>query len=262
MFKVCVIFSVSVISLVLNYFLVLSTNSEAWVSEVTQYGNIQRCISVLEADETSTIIVGSSISGRLLPTYFDGGCTYNLGVDSGSTTACLEYLKSNNVVPEKLIVELNRLDLEGYHDNVDKMVSLFGERDAISFRLRMLQPNYRPSSVLYQYIKVLVDRGIHKKSVTNDVNCRYESSAAIGVSVDLLIVDLLEHFAEQGVEIIFIDIPSKVIPSVDVQEMAKNWELNNRAIFINREVQGVKLSFSDDIHMTLESARAYVRKVL
>jgi hypothetical protein len=126
----------------------------AELAETNFQANLIRLQAFAIGPPPKAVIVGSSLSGRLLPSYFENtwlSPVANLGLDGSSASFGLGL--SAERPPGLVLVELNTILKP--HDNNDELldstVRSFGFQ--LSRRLPPLQARGRPSSVLYSWIK-------------------------------------------------------------------------------------------------------------
>ncbi|HAB14899.1 MAG TPA: hypothetical protein PLX89_24720 [Verrucomicrobiota bacterium] len=104
----------------------------------------------------SHVLVGTSIGGRLLPTYFQGtGLSNfaNLGLDGANPATGLELVLARSTAPEVVFLEIHRLaaDLGANDQKLLEYARGFGLTATKLFPLTRAE--YRPSSVLYGWLK-------------------------------------------------------------------------------------------------------------
>jgi hypothetical protein len=104
----------------------------------------------------SNVIVGTSIGGRLLPAYFDGtrlATLANLGLDGANPDTGLNLVLQRSVPPARVFLEVHRL-LTPPSNNDRKLLDLVeGPGMAVSRALPWTRADWRPSTVLYGWLK-------------------------------------------------------------------------------------------------------------
>lgn len=248
-----------------NYLLVSKTKSEAWLAEVGYYSNISRLnlfdISQQKEEEIDLLLIGSSITGRMLPEFFsENHRVVNLGMDGGGTPSSLDFALKNadlNKV-EKLIIEVNTLTSEPNKD----AEHMFDVRKAFTYNLRVrlafYRPLYRPSSVIYYKLKWRKDKQLEDSLGKRGVAFDIRESGGDSLAVERL----LQSVIETGKEVILIKYPSLAQPSNDMIELFKSFAVNHhnvRYIDVPYKLSGKNLVFTDQVHLTLMSSKKVVR---
>jgi len=131
------------------------THWRAELAETNFQANLIRLQGFSLSPAPRAVLVGSSLSGRLLSSYFDD--TYlapvaNLGLDGSNPAFGLDWLGDRP--PALVIIEVNRLLKPGA---ANESLLRAATRDPL-FRLAryvpVLRSQARPSSILYSYLKV------------------------------------------------------------------------------------------------------------
>lgn len=134
--------------------LVRITSWHAELAETNFQHNLIRLQNFFFAAPPRAVLVGSSLSGRLLASYFDGtpiAPVANLGLDSSGPAFGLEVVLKRP--PRMVIIEENLL-LNPPNLNEDAMVEAMQSLHFQSAKyLPMLRANSRPSSILYTWVK-------------------------------------------------------------------------------------------------------------
>lgn len=101
-----------------------------------------------------TVLVGSSLTGRLLPTYFDGspiGPVANLGIDGVNPLFGLELVRQRP--PAVVVVEENTVLVETDANRAVLVEAMRGPAFRLARYVPLLRARARPSSILYTWIK-------------------------------------------------------------------------------------------------------------
>jgi hypothetical protein len=128
--------------------------TRAELAETNYHANVIRLQTFLFGPRAGAALVGSSIFGRMLPSYFDGTPlrpVANLGIDGSGPLFSLELI--SNRPPDVVLVETNRL-CRGFGSNEVMLREaiqspLFQAASQISF----LRAESRPSAILYSWLK-------------------------------------------------------------------------------------------------------------
>lgn len=128
----------------------------AHIAESNYQSNLIRLEHSLLNTSASAALVGSSITGRLLPEYFaqtPWPQIANLGLDGSGPLLGLELLAARSNIPPSLVIEANLLMVpEGINDR-----TLRNAVDGFGFKLArhipFLRAETRPTSLLYSWLK-------------------------------------------------------------------------------------------------------------
>jgi hypothetical protein len=134
--------------------LVRITSWRAELAETSYQHNLIRLQNFLFDAPPRAVLVGSSLSGRLLASYFDGtpiAPVANLGLDGSAPAFGLEVVLKRS--PRVVIIEENLLLIP---PNINQ-VAMVDAMQSLHFQsakyLPMLRANSRPSSMLYTWAK-------------------------------------------------------------------------------------------------------------
>ena len=161
------------------------------------------------------VLVGSSLSGRLLPAYFEGtpmADVATLGLDGSGSRVGIEALRRRRDWPETVWVETYLMGRETTANDR----ALLADMDAAGTRLAVAMPlfraSHRPSSVAYTALKRRREgRGVEPTWTTN---------AAAGVAgppvepdpvdpgVEEAWREVLEDLRRRHVRVVFVDLPA------------------------------------------------------
>lgn len=128
----------------------------AHIAESNYQSNLIRLEEALLGKPAPASLVGSSITGRLLPEYFDQtslGRIGNLGLDGSGPLLGLELLASRSEVSPVVVIEANLLMVpEGVNDRALRN-AVNGLGFKLAGRVPMLRAETRPTSLLYSWLK-------------------------------------------------------------------------------------------------------------
>ncbi len=134
--------------------LLLVTGWRAEIAEVNSQANLIRLESFLFGKTPRAVLVGSSLTGRLLPSYFDQTAIApvgNLGLDGSAPAFGLDLVLQRP--PSVVCIEVNRL-LQPAGDNEAVLeAALRSPRFRAAKYISVLRASSRPSSILYDWFK-------------------------------------------------------------------------------------------------------------
>jgi hypothetical protein len=216
----------------------------------------------------SNVLVGSSISGRLLPGHFAGTSLAglaNLGLDgSGPLTALdcvLTRITNGGPAPRRVFVEIHRLDRTNDANDRLLLESARGFSMKLAGVLPAIRAASRPSTVAYAWLK---DR--QPGGAIGDGRPLGDDRKLIG-EPDWLRQsrDRVDRLRALGVEVVLLRLP--VGRENPVDSKAPNFadevagRLGISLIDLNRRTApaGTALNYSDGLHLTADSARTVAR---
>ena len=218
------------------------------------------------------VLVGSSLSGRLLASYFDGtplAPVANLGLDSSAPAFGLEVVLERP--PPVVIIEEN-LMLNPPNRNEDEMVdAMQGIRFHSARYLPALRANARPSSLLYSWAKSRRTRtaNLSPRSVPDGATTNAPATPAPALSsstgipaVEAKLRAQIKALQDRGCRIVLVRLPSShgvawYKPEFALGEVLKR-ELNLTEIELARECsrRGYVMKYTDDRdHLAPAAAR-------
>jgi hypothetical protein len=139
------------------------------------------------------VIVGSSLSGRLLPEYFreEGLDVANLGLDGSRSCFGLEVLSRRQEHCRVLLIEVNTLFMPKNSNEITLQEAISNPIFQLGAILPLVDPSHRPSSLLYTLFK-------EKKDFTTGGG---ETEKKTG-PMNGVMLDHLQELRAQGVEVI------------------------------------------------------------
>lgn len=259
-------------SMLIAYVLLLRMfDIRAELAESNLQANLIR-ISRYEFEKPSEcVLAGSSIAGRLLPSYFkeNGMDVQNLGLDGSCPLFAFEILSLRSTFPNKLLVDTSNLFRPINSNSIAIRESIKSPGWIMSSWFLPFRPMYRPSSILYTWFKKQKDThgmGIEKAAfrMPHDAPTLPGPNQAHDSNSDqddqyATVRNALLGFRAKGIEIRLLNIPRGEgwgMPS-DGQDRKLADELQIPLIEVGPELarQRVKLSFSDGLHLDVPSAR-------
>ena len=244
--------------------LVRITSWRAELAETSYQHNLIRLQNFLFDAPPRAVLVGSSLSGRLLASYFDGtpiAPVANLGLDGSAPAFGLEVVLKRS--PRVVIIEENLLLIP---PNINQVAMV----DAMQ-SLPMLRANSRPSSMLYTWAKSwrapAVDsspRLTPKPATTNGPAALSlaPSSSAGAPSAKAKLRAQIKALQDRGCRIILVRLPmSRQFTSRDNFNFALGDELkrefNLAQIDLDHECarRGYVMKYTDGFHLAPLAAR-------
>lgn len=161
------------------------------------------------------VLVGSSLAGRLLPSYFAGtpmGDVATLGLDGSGPRVGIEVLRRRKDWPETVWVETYLMGRETTPNDR----ALLGEMDSTGTRLAVAMPlfraTHRPSSVAYTALKRGREGGGGETTWTTNVAASVMGPAAepapVDPGVEVAWQEVLEDLRRRNVRVVFVDLPA------------------------------------------------------
>lgn len=208
----------------------------------------------------SAVLVGSSLTGRLLPTYFRETplkSMGNLGLDGSGPELGFRLLLQCSNVPPLVLVEGHRLSKRwGTNDGL-----LLQELDSLSTRLARRVPAFRaemrPSSMLYSWVKQ------HSKGGS----VRPESSRPGGPveepepGWEQRQEEYIRQLRNRGADVRIFRLPAgrenlrgPNDPDI-IGDLARKWGLPYLQIEQECRRRGIELHYTDGLHLSPDSAR-------
>ncbi len=251
-----------------------------WQTELAEnnlQSNLLRILKYYNEPSQEVVLAGTSITGRLLPSFFEEKDVKvaSLGLDGGTTLFALEVFANRKLLPKRLLVETNLL-FRNKGEN-DKLLAeaLDSGTSRMSRWFPLFRPEYRVSAVIYTLIKKAHDaKSAHtppppsgavatevaKHATPSGPPSEAESRAYREVS------ECLRAIQKRGVEIALVRIPSgkdwERPASGLSRQLAK--ELNLRFIDLGPIIaaHGEGMVFTDGVHLSLGSAKLVVAELL
>lgn len=229
------------------------------LAETNYVANRLRIERWMLGSAASNVVVGTSIGGRLLPAYFEGtrlAPMANLGLDGANPDTGLSLVLQRSVPPARVFLEVHRLVMPPA-DNDRKLLDLVeGPGMAVSGALPWTRADWRPSTVLYGWLKrrqtgtasVPADAGTASGPGSgmdpgwlDRVKTKIKSIEAKGSKVILLRLPVGRENPAPGAPDPLVEAISPLgLPLVDLQARAQR--------------DGVTITYTDGLHLAPSSA--------
>lgn len=235
--------------------------------------NLIRLEGLRQMPPDALALAGSSVSGRLSPSYFSSTTepVVNIGLDGCATMDAAEALLGANREPAILLLEMNGMAPHNHVDFEAVQAALSPVRMTASSVLPFLQAQERPVDLLYSFINSLKSPGSSERPLIWNEAISAPPHVAIPADRDGQIADYLAKtrptlasLKNRGVRVAFVLIPDSYFRSTrnDVgisisQSLAAEFDL---PLFDLRHAGNVEsLSWTDGIHLTAVAAKEVVR---
>ena len=266
----------ALLSLAWFVFLKIS-GTHASLAESNFQSNIVRVDDYFFGPEKTAALIGTSITGRLLPEYFQeqGVAVANLGLDGCIPRTGIELVLKKNALPKTVFVETTATPREP-RGNDTEILAFIGD---ITFKLSrwfpLLRADTRPSSILYSRMKKKNDarqipppssEGVSepKKIVPDPAYASVPGAEQMRI-VERATADLqnaLAALSASGVRVVLMRLPVGGAPlrragdEPDVTDrLAAALSLDVLDVANSLHERGIPVAFSDGTHMIAPSAR-------
>lgn len=219
------------------------------------------------------VLVGSSLSGRLLPEFFAGTSLEGfstLGLDGSIPLVGLEALAHRADLPSTVFIETYLLEKPWSRNDQMLLDGLVSPGTALARKVPLVRASRRPSSLLYSAMKARRDGAGASVLVTNDLSVR-EPGPAVEVSPsDPQVVErwrgMLKSLADRGVRAVLVDLPSgevrmpggRTAPDL-ADAMVREFGLARVDLRRSWFERGWKPTYTDGRHLDGASAKATAR---
>lgn len=249
------------------------------LAETNYEANRLRLEEWLLGPGSKTVLVGSSMSGRLLPSYFEGTSLAgiaNLGLDGASPDTGLRLTLMRHPAPSLVLLEGQLLSKRTGPNDRQLLELATGVGMQITALAPLTRADARPSTVLYGWLKER--RGGPEagaggpESPTGTVTARVVSEAqakkdAAGLDPEWRprIRSLITTLQEQGARVVLVRLPSGIGDPADPEASneldAIAGELGLPLVDLLRLSRKgrVAVSYTDGLHLTPNAARAVCR---
>jgi len=191
------------------------TSTSAVLLESNLQSNLARASRYLNAPRVDTVLVGSSMTGRLLPSYFkeEGMEMFNLGLDGCHSPFGLEIILMRKDLPKRVLVETASLDHDPNANEKTVREAIQAPTFKIGRVVEAFRPENRPLSLLYWWCKQLSGRkpgGIsHPAFMIDEQKGDPTSKSATSelVENDRAIEEILVTLKKRGVDVRLFSIP-------------------------------------------------------
>lgn len=203
------IFALTAILIIVWIPFVTWTGWRADLAESNLQANLIRITRYLRTSAPDTVLVGSSVGGRLLPDDFQaaGLNVLNLGLDGSRPLFGFEVLHEHSTLPKRVLLDTSTLFQSLQPNDVTLREAMQSPTAQLSKPIPFFRPELRPASVLYEKIKGFRDRTstgrkaipLREKSDSSPASELPETYGAVREQIQSLLA--------AGVEVILLDIP-------------------------------------------------------
>jgi hypothetical protein len=209
-------------------------------------------------------LTGSSITGRLLPEYFDGTALRrpaNLGLDGASPSLGLQVCTERAPAPALVLVEACRLDFAAEQNEAELRSLMKGPAWRLAGAAAIFRAQSRPSTILYAQFKKFTDRHSRGAPRPEDAPQTPAGPPAPGwPDRQLRLMDLIHTLQRKGTAVAVFRVPHGAALSLTrspdyVDEFcggAGLRQFDTEADFVRA---GIVPTYTDGLHMDFETAR-------
>jgi hypothetical protein len=252
----------------LGYWLLMAGLSRrAQLGETNYQANLIRLQAFYFGSQPKTVLVGSSISGRMLPSYFQGTSLQpfsNLGIDGTGPGFGLELVLSRP--PALVIVEANMLCKQGGSNEIMLRETIRGLMFQVSGQIPPLRAECRPSSMLYSWLKLRREPPAtatpqNDSALASDVALFPVQPPAELEAVKREVRGALYAVRGKGSKLVIVRLPTgrrTALHSAGLlfgSELARELEIPEIDLESECIRRGLRTTYTDGIHMTPASAR-------
>jgi hypothetical protein len=253
------------------------TGIHASLGESNFQSNIIRADDYFYGSEKAAVVIGTSITGRLLPEYFEaqGVAVANLGMDGCIPRTGIELVLKKKKLPKIIFVEALGSYREARGNDTEILDFVEGVTFKMSRWLPVLRADTRPSSILYSWMKKKNDArqtpsvapvgSAEQKKTGPDpayASLSAEEQAQIGERAQADMQHALATLSARGVRVVLMRLPAGGVPPrsertepdmTDRLAAALSLKVIDVASILRQ--RGVPVAFSDGTHMLAPSAR-------
>lgn len=258
------------------------TGISAVLLESNLQSNLARISRYLHAPKIDTVLVGSSMSGRLLSSYFQesGMEVANLGLDGCYATIGLEIVQLRTKLPKLVLVELAAIPINPNAFENSNETALRDAFQSPTFKIGAVVPSFRPEnrplSILYWWIKKL--SGSNSGRVSHSAGVIKDDYTQSEVSRESFQTDTIDELQIKQIERPLVVLKER---GVDVRILAvphtEGWGIPQSGLIrrISQDLNmpilepGVELSkkiavlrFTDGAHLDAASAKQIVAETV
>ncbi len=258
----------------------------AQLAESNYQANLIRLQDFLFQPVRPAVFVGSSITGRLLPGYFESTSlagSANLGLDGSGPRLGIELLvRQTSAAPTRVFIEANLLGIPPGSNDAQLLDAAEGFTFSLARRTALLRAEARPSSLLYSWLKQrrsdTLDIGRPPPTLNSNIAGAH-SSSALPITWDRstpaerarhrdVIRQGLQELRRRGAQVVLLRFPHADVaedPTAREADFADDlarelplpqWELGPEL-----RATGVLPTFSDGTHLTPGAARSVARLI-
>ena len=232
------------------------------LGETNYTANRLRIERFLETPAPRCLIVGTSIAGRLLPSYFEGSNLeniVNLGLDGASPITGLQLALGQTNPPAVVLLEAHRLQ-NPTRANDDQLLAISQGMDhQFHQRVTLTKAESRPTTVLYSFLKSRQGAGGAQPAADRQKNNVTEVSKPSEKPKELM--DTIQALQARGSKVVLLRLPvgreNPADPKAEDYIDLSAQQLGLPIIDLYRQSIGWEnpVSYSDGLHLAPESAR-------
>jgi hypothetical protein len=242
------------------------SGTSAVLLESNLQSNLARISRYLYAPKVETVLVGSSMTGRLLPSYFkeEGMEVFNLGLDGCHSPFGLEIILMRKNLPKRVIVETASLDHDPNANEKTVREAIQTPTFKIGRVIEAFRPENRPLSLLYWWCKQLSGRkpggSSHSAFMIDEQKADPTSKSAKSelVGNDQAIEEILITLKKRGVDVRLFSIPHAdgwgMAQSRRISKISKNVGIPILEPGVEIAKRTDTLRFTDGAHLDVVSA--------
>lgn len=242
----------------------------AQLAETNFEANLIRLQTFFFEPPPHSVLVGSSMTGRLLPSYFDGTSLArmaNLGLDGSGTLFALELVRTN---PAPVVIIEENTFLRPPNSNETLLAAtLAGFNFRLSKHVPLLRAKSRPSSILYTWLKLRSKEGAVATTTEPSPAAELDANSLPVPSQDAAyeavhnqLRDGIKQLLEHDCRVVLLRLPSgRGLASSNDRAAALSEalarEFNLQRVDLGQECasRGELLTYTDGIHLSAVSAR-------
>jgi hypothetical protein len=240
------------------------TDTRADLAESNLQANLIRITRYLRAPAPDTVLVGSSIAGRLLPDYFPSDMpeVLNLGLDGSRPLFAFEVLQAGPEAPRRVLLETATLFQPLDVNDATLREAMHATTAKLGAKVPFLRPEVRPVTVVYEKLKAWregLGAGRAQAPISSETNVAAGDFPVTYEDVKKAIVDL----QSQGTEVVLIKIPAGegwAMPQDGAGRRLAD-ELGLSLLQPGAEIyaqEGDVLRYSDGLHLDAASAKKVI----
>ena len=244
----------------------------AVLSESNLQSNLGRVSAYLRSQKVDAVLVGSSVAGRLLSSYFDqsGMPVHNLGLDGSRPMFGFEVVGMRNDIPCTMLIDTSTLFIRSDKNDLALRDAICSPTMALGKWLPFLRPESRPSSLIYCSIKGLRDRtggGIlldaKKRSGSHSAN---GGGAWVEDRYYIEVRDAISDCQKRGMRIALLSIPRGEgwgeRCSGAERRLADELGVPLLEPGVTLAESKATLRFTDGVHLDVQSAKAVAEEII
>ncbi len=255
--------------------LIKVTGSRAELAETNYQANLIRLQDLMFGPAPKSVLVGSSISGRLLPSYFKGSQlepVANLGLDGSGPPLGLQFCLER---PAKMVfVEINTILKEWDKNDATLEDAARSTTFQLARHVPLLRAGFRPSSVIYSWLKARhspAQQPLVEKERSVPMDAIKEEKPVADIAVDLppgarisatKVEDAVKRLRTAGCKVILVNVPAGAHTSTSsslsytfAHDLSQRLGIPFVDLAVECEKRKKTLSYTDGLHLTPVSAR-------